>query len=128
MVPAARITADVGVASAWWLIGNLFFATIGELYLSPVGLSLVTKVAPARLVSMVMGLWFLSYFAGEYMSGLLGTYWEKISKEQFFIMMAAIAIVSGFCMLIFSRPLKRSLNYADAKTNNANPDLNLATT
>ncbi|MBF0316270.1 MAG: peptide MFS transporter [Oligoflexia bacterium] len=100
MIPAAMIVSQVGITSAWWLIGCIFVLTIGELYLSPVGLSLVTKVAPARMVSMMMGVWFLSSFFGNYMAGFLGTFWEKMSKESFFSLMIALAVGAG--LLLFS--------------------------
>ena len=55
---------------------------IGELYLSPIGLSFVTKVAPVRIVSMMMGVWFLANFIGNYMTGYLGTFYEKIRTSS----------------------------------------------
>lgn len=68
-----------GRGSAAWLLGTTFILTLGELYLSPIGLSFVTKMAPARMVSMMMGIWFLSSFFGNYLSGYLGTYWGRMS-------------------------------------------------
>jgi POT family proton-dependent oligopeptide transporter len=56
--------------------------TIGELYLSPPRLSLVTKVAPGRIGSTVMGVWFLSSFFGNYMSGILGRSQAEIPRPQ----------------------------------------------
>jgi POT family proton-dependent oligopeptide transporter len=85
--------------------------TIGELYLSPIGLSLVTKVAPARIVSMMMGMWFLSSFFGNYLSGFLGTFWEKMPKESFFLMLTALACTAGLIMLAINRPLWKALGH-----------------
>uniref|UniRef100_A0A832I2R1 MFS transporter n=1 Tax=Eiseniibacteriota bacterium TaxID=2212470 RepID=A0A832I2R1_UNCEI len=93
--------------SVMWLVGTTFVLTIGELYLSPIGLSLVTKVAPARIVSMMMGVWFLSSFFGNYLSGYLGTFWEKMSRDQFFTMLTALGIGAGIVMFLISRPLDR---------------------
>jgi len=70
MVPAARL-ADQGLVSPLWLIGLLLLQTIGELCLSPVGLSTVTKLAPARLVGVIMGGWFLATSIGNFLSGYL---------------------------------------------------------
>ncbi len=70
MVPAARL-ADQGLVSPLWLIGLLFLQTIGELCLSPVGLSTVTKLAPAKLVGVMMGGWFLATSIGNFLSGYL---------------------------------------------------------
>lgn len=92
-----------------WLISCTFILTIGELYLSPIGLSLVTKVAPVRLVSMLMGMWFLSSFFGNYLSGELGAYYDKMSKEGFFTMLSLLGIGSGVAFLALLRPLKRAL-------------------
>ena len=86
---------DTQRISCLWLVGCTFMYTIGELYLSPIGLSLVTKVAPARMVSMMMGMWFLSSFFGNYMSGYLGTYYEKMPKSSFFLMLAVLGMISG---------------------------------
>lgn len=70
MVPAARL-ADQGLVSPLWLVGLLLLQTIGELCLSPVGLSTVTKLAPARLVGVLMGGWFLATSIGNFLSGYL---------------------------------------------------------
>ena len=70
MVPAARL-ADQGLVSPMWLVGLLFLQTVGELCLSPVGLSTVTKLAPAKLVGVMMGGWFLATSIGNFLSGYL---------------------------------------------------------
>ena len=82
---------------------------MGELYLSPIGLSLVTKVAPARLVSMLMGMWFLSSFFGNFLSGYLGTYYEKMSRESFFLMLAALGVAAGLAIFALSIPLRKAI-------------------
>jgi POT family proton-dependent oligopeptide transporter len=117
MIPAARLYADTGsTVSLWWLIINTFILTIGELYLSPVGLSLVTKIAPPRLVSTMMGMWFLSSFFGNYLCGFLGTFWEKMSKESFFIMLVVLACVAGLGILATLKPLKRAMGHEHPET------------
>jgi POT family proton-dependent oligopeptide transporter len=70
MVPAAKLTA-AGLVSPLWLVGLFFLQTVGELCLSPVGLSTITKLAPARLVGLVMGGWFLSMSWGNKLAGIL---------------------------------------------------------
>jgi POT family proton-dependent oligopeptide transporter len=92
-----------------WLVCCTFVYTVGELYLSPVGLSFVTKVAPARLVGMLMGTWFLSSFFGDYLSGYLGTYYEKMSKQSFFLMLAVLGVAAGVSIFALSAPLKRAV-------------------
>lgn len=92
-----------------WLVGCTLIYTLGELYLSPIGLSLVTKVAPARLVGMLMGMWLLSSFFGNYLSGYLGTYYEKMPKEAFFMMLAILGVIAGAAIFALGRPLKKAI-------------------
>jgi POT family proton-dependent oligopeptide transporter len=89
-----------------WLFGYFVVLTIGELYLSPISLSLVSKVAPARMVSMLMGLWLATSFTGNFMAGWLGSYWSSMDKSMFFLMMAGIATIAGAIILAFDRPLR----------------------
>lgn len=116
LIPAARINADGALVSIWWTVINTLILTFGELYLSPVGLSLVTKIAPARLVSMMMGMWFLSSFCGNYLSGFLGTFWEKMSKESFFLLMVAVSWGAGLSMLALVRPIKKAIRHGLEET------------
>jgi len=104
-----------------WLVGTTFVLTIGELYLSPIGLSLVTKVAPARMVSMMMGAWFLSSFFGNYMNGFLGTFYEKMPKQAYFGMLTALGLLAGVLMVIVNRPLNRVLAAHDRPQDSAQP-------
>jgi len=70
LVPAARLTAE-GKVSPWWLVAVYFLQTVGELCLSPVGLSAMTKLAPARLTGLVMGVWFLGTALGNKLAGVV---------------------------------------------------------
>jgi POT family proton-dependent oligopeptide transporter len=102
----AALAAGGDKASWLWLLGYFVVLTIGELYLSPVGLSLVTKVAPARAVSMMMGVWLGMMFVGNFLGGYLGSLWTGMGKAQFFLMVGAISIVAGLAILALARPLK----------------------
>jgi len=97
-----------GAGQASWLWLALYFAivTLGELYLSPTGLSLVTKVAPVSVVSLVMGLWLATSFAGNFIGGWLGSFWSVMEKDQFFLMIAAVAALAGTVILASNRPLR----------------------
>ncbi|MFZ9595518.1 MAG: hypothetical protein ACO3A2_05510, partial [Bdellovibrionia bacterium] len=99
-----------------WLVGCTWIYTVGELYLSPIGLSLVTKIAPARLVSMLMGVWLMSSFFGNYLSGYLGTYYEKMSQENFFLLLAALGGITSLALFSLQRPLKKALGESSIKT------------
>jgi len=107
MILAAQGTGPEERRSAAWLLGTIFILTMGELYLSPIGLSLVTKAAPARIVSMMMGVWFLSSFFGNYFSGFLGTFWERMPREAFFLMLIGLGLCGGVAIRLLGRPLER---------------------
>jgi proton-dependent oligopeptide transporter, POT family len=87
--------AGGGQASWLWLFAFFVIITIGELYLSPVGLSLVTKIAPLRILSMMMGVWLATSFVGGFLAGWLGSFWSRMEKPDFFLMIAAIAAFAG---------------------------------
>jgi POT family proton-dependent oligopeptide transporter len=104
-----------GDESSWlWLLGYFVLITIGELYISPIGLSLVSKVAPARMVSMAMGLWLATSFAGNLIAGWLGSFWSGMDKVMFFLMIAGIATFAGAVILAFDRPLRSAISGRDA--------------
>lgn len=115
------IVASTGMApetkkSIFWLVTSTAVFTFGELYLSPIGLSFVTKVAPARIVSMMMGVWFLANFIGNYMTGYLGTFWEKIPHQQFFALLCLIGVVAGVVLYLIGRPLDKVVSAHDRHT------------
>ena len=110
MIPAAwSFSATEAPVNLLWLVIFTLLATIGELYLSPVGLSLVTKLAPVRIVSMMMGIWLLSSFFGNYAAGFLGSYWEVVAKGWLFFAMAIIAFIAGIMIRLIIKPLKREI-------------------
>ena len=102
---------DAGGDDASWLWLFVFFVviTIGELYLSPIALSLVSKVAPVRMVSLLMGVWLATSFIGNFLAGYLGSFWSSMDKVNFFLMIAAIAAVAGVVIFAFNRPLRAML-------------------
>jgi POT family proton-dependent oligopeptide transporter len=111
MVAAATTSATHGNAtvSATWLLGYFVMVTLGELYLSPTGLSLVTKVAPARYLSMTMGVWLATSFLGNFIAGWLGSFWSGMEKRDFFLMIAAIAAAAAAAIFACNRPLPSAL-------------------
>ena len=106
LVIAATATAGGGKASWLWLLAYFVIITIGELYISPIGLSLVTKVAPVRMLSMLMGVWLATSFTGNLLAGWLGSFWSGMPKGNFFLMIAAIAAAAGLVIWAFDRPLR----------------------
>ena len=95
IMAAAAWHAGEGKASWLWLFAFFVVVTIGELYLSPVGLSLVTKIAPLRMLSMMMGVWLATSFVGGFLAGWLGSFWSRMEKPEFFLLIAAIAAFAG---------------------------------
>jgi POT family proton-dependent oligopeptide transporter len=108
MVAAAALAGD-GTASWLWLFAYFVVLTIGELYISPTSLSLVTKVAPARVLSMMMGVWLATSFTGGFLAGYLGSFWSSMGKSDFFMMIAIIAALAGAAVLAVARPVNRVL-------------------
>jgi POT family proton-dependent oligopeptide transporter len=104
MLAAARLPGT-GQASWLWLFAFTFAITVGELYLSPTSLSLVTKVAPAQLLSMLMGVWLATSFTGNFLAGYIGTFWSSMSKGDFFLMLAIISGASGLVIALLRQPL-----------------------
>jgi POT family proton-dependent oligopeptide transporter len=109
IMAAAAVQAGGGMAGWLWLMVFFVVLTIGELYLSPTSLSLVTKIAPARAVSMMMGVWLATSFTGNLVAGYLGSFWSSMEKSDFFFMIAIIAASAGLAILTFVRPLKAIL-------------------
>ena len=95
--------------SVLWLLGTVFVFTMGELYLSPIGLSLVTKVAPKPILSMMMGLWFLSSFFGNFATGQIGTLYDQMPKENFFGILTAIGVITGVIFMLIRRPIEKAI-------------------
>jgi POT family proton-dependent oligopeptide transporter len=100
IMAVAAFSAGGGKASWLWLLFYFVVITVGELYLSPIGLSLVTKVAPLRILSMMMGVWLATSFVGGFLAGYLGSFWSRMEKPEFFLLMAAIAAVAGAAIFV----------------------------
>jgi proton-dependent oligopeptide transporter, POT family len=110
VLAAVAAHASAGTKVGWgWLIAYFAILTAGELYLSPVGLSLVSKVAPARVLSLMMGVWFAGSFLGNFLAGWLGSYWSSMEKPAFFCMIAGVAAFAGFAITLMGRPLGKAL-------------------
>jgi POT family proton-dependent oligopeptide transporter len=92
-----------------WLGFCNFFCTIGELYLSPIGLSLVTKVSPMRVVGLMMGTWFLANFVGNHLTGDIGILYDRMSHAGFFALLAIIAVGTGFAIFALKKPIQHAI-------------------
>ena len=106
LVPVANGT----LASPWWLTLTYLLHTVGELCLSPVGLSATTKLAPARIAGFMMGVWYLSLSIGDYVGGELAAFYETFPLPKLFGSVAAFCVVVGLLLVLMIRPMKKLMS------------------
>jgi POT family proton-dependent oligopeptide transporter len=110
-IPQGAKTASVSMI---WLILAYLFHTLGELCVSPVGLSYVSKLAPIRLVGLMFGIWFVANFIANWTAGITGSYidhiTEKYSMSTFFLIFTIIPIAAGLIMLALNRTLIKKMH------------------
>ncbi len=110
LIPTVSVAQTQEQAHILWPIVSIFTLTIGELYFCPIALLLVSKIAPTKIASMVIGLWYLSYFMGNCLSGFLGGFWNKLPKGGFFLFLSLFGLIIGFGIIATSKFLKRKLD------------------
>ncbi|MFG2943630.1 oligopeptide:H+ symporter [Streptomyces adustus] len=93
-------------AAAMWLVAIYFVQTVGELTLSPVGLSVTTKMAPAKYASQMMGVWFLAVTAGDATTGLLSIAGVDLNKTGIVAFQAALAVAAGVAVWMYRKKVK----------------------
>ena len=110
-IPLGAGTASVSIA---WLILAYLFHTLGELCISPVGLSYVSKLAPKRLVGLMFGFWFVCSAIAILLGGLTGSFIDPISESYglsyFFLIFTVIPVLAGVLMLILNKTLIRKMH------------------
>ena len=94
--------------SPYWLITSYFVITVAELFLSPIGLSFVSKVAPPRMKGAMMGAWFAAQATGSYLSGFVGRFFAEWQLWQFFLLLVFTSILAGVIVMTSMGRLKRS--------------------
>jgi POT family proton-dependent oligopeptide transporter len=110
LIMATAAWSAGGEKASWlWLFAYFVVITVGELYLSPTSLSLVTKIAPTSLLSMMMGVWLSTSFVGGFLAGYLGTFWSSMGKIEFFVMLALISGMASAAIALLSIPLRAVL-------------------
>src|SRR4051812_42924606 len=108
LLPAAAMAQGQGVrVSPWWLILSYAISELGEICLGPVGLSAVTKLAPARIVGLMMGVWFLSLSFGNKLAGWAGGFIETMPLQSLFSICAAVLIGAAVLMFLLVKPVSR---------------------
>jgi POT family proton-dependent oligopeptide transporter len=108
VIPAHAAEQGIRV-SPLWLVATYLLHTIGELCLSPVGLSAMTRLAPARIVGLTMGVWFVALSAGNYLGGRVGGLYEAFSLPQLFGVVALFAGAAALVLALLIRPIRRML-------------------
>ena len=107
VVASAKTHGGADKVSAWWLVTTYFLHTVGELCLSPVGLSSVTKLAPRRLVGQMMGTFFMGNALGNLIAGLTAGEFSTMPLPRLFGTIAWATGGGGLLLLLFSRPIRR---------------------
>ena len=106
VLAVGAILAEQGVrVSPMWLVATYFLHTCGELTLSPVGLSAMSKLAPIRIGGLIMGVWFLAASVGNYNGGRMAAFYESMTLPSLFGTVAAFGMVCGLLLLVFARPM-----------------------
>lgn len=109
LAPAAALTAS-GKVSPLWLVGHFLLLTIGELLVSPVGLSTMTRLAPARIVGLVLGIWFLAAAFGNKLAGVMGGAFQggdAAALSQSFLQQGLLVAAAAVVLLLLSPWVKR---------------------
>jgi POT family proton-dependent oligopeptide transporter len=106
--------AQTASVSMIWLFLAYFFHTIGELFLSPVGLSYVNKLSPVRLMALMFGVWYIANFIANFTGGIIGSYIDRISEVSslsgFFSIFVISSAVAGLALVLLNKPLKRMMH------------------
>jgi proton-dependent oligopeptide transporter, POT family len=107
LIWAAKMAEQGVQVSPMWLTATYLLHTFGELCLSPVGLSAMTKLAPARIAGLMMGVWFLATSVGNFIGGRISSLYESWALHSLFGAVGMFAIGAGILLLLFVKPIKR---------------------
>jgi len=110
MAVAAHFNSSGDKVSFLWLTVTYLFMTLGELCLSPVGLSLVTKLSPLKYASMLMGAWFIANFIANKLAGLFAGMYDKINHVNFFLFPAILALAASLILFMTRKHIKRLMH------------------
>ncbi len=108
LIPAGALASGEGIrVSPWWLVAAYFVSELGELCISPIGLSAVTKLAPLRIVGLMMGVWFLSNAFGNKLAGWAAGFFSSMPLNTLFTYVTAVLLVATLVMFAVIKPSKR---------------------
>lgn len=103
----ATLSAGGAKVTPLFLLATYLCHTVGELCLSPVGLSAITKLAPVKVGSLMMGVWFVSISVGNYLGGRLASVYGALPVPVLFGLVAGFSIVAGLCLFVIAKPVTR---------------------
>ena len=109
MVPGAQMAAEGTKISPMWLVGVYLLHTLAELCISPVGLSSMTRLAPAAISGMVMGIWFLGAAVGNYIAGRMGGLYGSMPTADLLLYQVALPLGAAVVFFALARPIRRML-------------------
>ena len=112
MMGAAAAAAGGARVSPLWLFFSYLLQTLGELCLSPVGLSAMSVLAPARIAGVVMGVWFLALSVGNYLAGMASSFYESIPLTRLFAIVTATALGAALVLALLVKPIRRMMERA----------------
>ncbi|MET7461874.1 peptide MFS transporter [Nonomuraea sp. NPDC005501] len=110
VMAVAATLAQGGRVSVWWLVLVYLIQVFGELSLSPVGLSVTTKLAPRAFKGQMLGLWFIAVSVGDAVGGQTGRLSGVVSEPMYYTLLALMAIVAGLALLMFTRRLRHLMS------------------
>ena len=99
--------SDTPIMSPMWLITSYLFVTLAEILISPMGQSYVSKVAPPRIQGLMMGGWFASTALGSLSSGIFGSFYSKMTHDQYFMLLSGLSVFAAMLVLLFMKNLRR---------------------
>jgi POT family proton-dependent oligopeptide transporter len=112
MIAAATTAVSGARVSPLWLVLSYWLQTMGELCLSPVGLSAMSKLAPVRIAGLVMGVWFLALAVGNYLAGMASSFYETVPLPKLFMLVTLTALGTALVLALLVKPIRRMLERA----------------
>ena len=91
-----------------WLISTYFMLTIAEIFISPMGISFVSKVAPPKMKGMMMGAWFAATAVGNYLVGVMGSFWDRLTLWTFWTVLVVCCMISAVVIFAVMKRLQNA--------------------
>jgi POT family proton-dependent oligopeptide transporter len=112
MIGAASAAASGTRVSPMWLVLSYLLQTLGELCLSPVGLSAMSVLAPVRIAGLVMGVWFLALSVGNYLAGMASSFYETMPLPRLFTIVTLLALATAVVLALLIKPIRKMMDRA----------------